>query len=144
MFATPHTRRNVKLTRSHSSLLSLKSRDSRNSSMERTSPGPGQYEVDDSVKSTEKNQRISKIPTEKRFRGLFKPGISPGPIYMARDTGNESSHRTLPKISFPKDERWTKRADRRSSLSPSPSTYKLPAPKTRNVAPITQDLSKYD
>ena len=101
MFATPHADSRKMLIRSHSSLNSLHSRHSRNSSMSRT-PGPGQYEVDESVKSTEKNQRISKIPADKRFRGLFKSGISPGPIYMARDKGNESSHRTLPKISFTK------------------------------------------
>ncbi len=46
-----------------------------------SSLGPGQYEVFNSKQVTEKDRRYSKIGKGKRFVGLFKETISPGPKY---------------------------------------------------------------
>jgi len=75
---------------------------------------------------------------------MFQTAISPGPIYMTRNKGEDSEHRELPKISFPKQKRWKKSKKEKKDISPSPSAYVLPTPKTRNVAPLTQDKTCYD
>ena len=77
----------------------------------------------------------------KRFSGQYKT-ISPGPSkYEAPKTDMESEHKQFPTISFGKDRRWSKRKAKLDAMSPSPSHYNLPSPKSRHVKPIKIDMS---
>ena len=52
----------------------------------------------------------------------------------------DSTHRIFPKNSFPKQSRFSTKADEQSSLSPSPSSYRLPA--TKEPRGVTQFMMK--
>ena len=63
--------------------------------------------------------------------------LTPAPKYDSSNLELDSTHRVFPKNSFPKQSRWSTRNDEVASLSPSPSTYKLPSPNdARGVTPF--------
>ena len=87
---------------------------------------------------------MSKIGNQKRFSGQ-RPSYSPGPVYSSRDAGNESSHRNLPKISFTKDKRFSRKKDILDARSPSPAHYDYPTPKAKNsMVPLKLTESSTD
>ena len=93
---------------------------------------------------TERNKRSSKIPKSKRFTNSQKMDFSPGPKYGRKDMGRESSHRNLPKISFSKEKRFSRKKDIMDGNSPDPGHYDIKSPKARNVKPIKADICTSD
>jgi len=77
-------------------------------------PGPGHYIIDKSLEITEKEKHVIKIGNSRRFSsGYLRADYTPnGHKYNLKDAGKESSHRNLPKISFTKDKRFSKKKDR--------------------------------
>ena len=141
----------ITLNKSESLAESRKSSRDPKKSMSRTSSqefnqhlGPGCYIIDKSLELTERNKRTSKIGNQRRFSGYLRPDFSPGPKYNSRDAGGESHNRNLPKISFSKDKRFSRKKEKLDSRSPSPAHYDIPSPRAHGIAPIKLDQSSGD
>ena len=104
-------------------------------------PAPGRYELENSERLIRKRAPQQAMGKTKRFSTSGMDNlITPAPELETKNLDLDSTHRIFPQSSFPKQSRFSSKPDRLNSLSPSPSSYRLP--QTKEPRGVTQFMMK--